>query len=108
MKKKNKTLNEQPTNNPQIEGFGLVADAFRLNTENRDKNPVEYLYMEWNFPTEIIDKYFEELGNSFDETNKFLNILDGADSEEEAIQMYENEQIAYILLVCQKLILMFH
>ena len=75
-----KTLNEDPSpDNPQWAGFALVAEAFRSNTEIRDTNPVIYLYQQWNYPKDYIDMIFEEFGNSFDESNSFLNKLDGYD-----------------------------
>jgi hypothetical protein len=87
-----KTLNEQPENNPQIEAFALVAECFRLNGRVQDKSGLKYLYDEWRFPKKTIKKYFEYFGNSYDETNHFLDILDGCDSDEkEAMKRYESE-----------------
>ena len=88
----NKTLNEQPENNPQIKAFALVAECFRLNTIREDKSGLKYLYYEWRFSKKLIKKYFEQFGNSYDETNHFLNILDGCGLDEnEAMRIYESE-----------------
>jgi hypothetical protein len=67
-----KSINEQTDNNPQLVGFALVAEVFRLN-DKRDENSVKYLYQEWNYPKDYIDMIFDEFGNSFDESNLFLN-----------------------------------
>lgn len=50
-----------------------------MNSEIRDTNSVKYLYQEWDYPKEFIDMIFDEFGNSFDESNSFLNRLDGMD-----------------------------
>jgi len=76
-----KSLLEDPSpENPNWKAFGLMAEAFRLNTSIQDKNPLKYLYQEWNFPKSFIKELFELMGSSFDETNWFLNKLDGEDS----------------------------
>ena len=86
-----KTLNEMPENNPQIEAFALMAECFRMNSVIQDERPVIYLYQLWKYPKETIDAIFEHFGNSFDETNHFLNRLNGCDSLEEAWESYANE-----------------
>jgi len=92
-----KTLNEDPSpENPQWAGFAFVAEAFRSNSEIRDTNTVKYLYQEWNYPKDYIDLIFEEFGNSFDESNLFLNIVDGCDGNlnqktKEAWELYCDE-----------------
>lgn len=84
-----KSLNEDPSpENPNWAAFALVADAFRLNTEIRDQNPLKYLYREWNYPKSFIKELFEYMCNSFDESNWFLNKLDGADNLLEAWNSY--------------------
>jgi len=75
-----KTLNEDPSpDNPMWKAFSLAGDLFRMNTEKRDTNPVKYLYQEWDYPKDFIDMVFEEFGNSFDESNSFLYLLNGCD-----------------------------
>jgi hypothetical protein len=83
-----KSLREQPDNNPNIDAFKLLGETFKVQEDDKS---LKYLYMEWNFPHETINKIFKYFVNSFDDTNDFLNILDGCDSLEEAWSVYQQE-----------------
>jgi hypothetical protein len=68
-----------------FDAFKLVGEAFGLNIGMRDNSGLKYLYMEWSYPKEVIDEIYYTLGgNSYDDTNEFLNIWDGADTLREA------------------------
>lgn len=75
-----------------LEKFKIAADLFKSNEANKnDKHSLKYLYLEWNFPHETIDMIYDYMGNSFDSTDEFLNILDGSDSIEEAWEFYKEK-----------------
>jgi hypothetical protein len=81
--KDNKTINEMVKSGEEfdeetkmaIKGFGELLS----NKEYNNTNSLKYLYREWSFPKKIIDIVFNEFGNSFDESDSFLNRMDGCD-----------------------------
>jgi hypothetical protein len=87
-----KSLNEDPSpDSPIWESFAIAAECFRLNIDIQDQNPLKYLCQEWNYPESFIKELFEIMGNSFDESNWFLNKLDGSDNLKEAWDVYSEE-----------------
>jgi hypothetical protein len=87
-----KSINEDPSEtNPNWDAFSLAGKAYAMNNGILDNTSLKYLYMEWNFPKETIDMIYYYFGNSFDETNTFLNILDGSESLENAWGRYTDD-----------------
>jgi hypothetical protein len=62
--------------------FLVVGECFRMNDQS-DPGMVKYLYNEWSFPKNVIDIVFNEMGYSFDETQKFLIRMSGSDDTDQ-------------------------
>lgn len=90
-----KTINEQPENNMQFEAFKIVGELIKENDINRNSKSLNYLKQTWGFSEEIIKAVHDHFDGSFDESDHFLNILDGADDIDDAWLKYCDEVDCY-------------
>jgi len=72
-------------------GLGKVGELMRIDNRVNDTSSLKYLFMEWCFPKDLIEEIYTYMGNSFDETNEFLNRLDGCSSLKEAWDSHTRE-----------------
>jgi hypothetical protein len=63
-----------------------------FETGKKSPSALRQLCETWKFNKEFIEEIFLYFGNSYDETDYFLDLLDGSDNLEEAWEKYKDER----------------